>query len=154
MNFKETTFSCDCDLTLRRDEYSDHYALFHDYLLPHAEQIDMSCPMNQYGCGFFQRRIDFFFGKCTDRHFLNLTHPAALIVENETTNCVTFSVEHMSPPISMTTICRKPLLNGRMKEEKAETKSLADLPFEVLFEIIDHMDSLSIFNLSMTCKVI
>ena len=59
---KDTSFCVDCDLTLRREEYAEHYSLFHNYLLSSAEQIDACCPLQEYGCGYHKQTVEFFYG--------------------------------------------------------------------------------------------
>lgn len=36
---RETTYTCDCDQLFRRDEFAEHYELFHDFIVPNADQI-------------------------------------------------------------------------------------------------------------------
>lgn len=135
---RETTYAADCDQLLRRDEFSDHYSLFHDFLLPNADQIDFSCPYKQYGCSFFHQKYDFIYGDCTN------SNPYGNLVENDATKCLSFKLDYFY---------NKFLDENNNEISLSDSKTLMDLPFEVMYVIIDNLDSVSLFNLSMTCKV-
>jgi hypothetical protein len=141
---RETTFASDCDQLLRRDEFSHHYSLFHDFLLPNADQIDFSCPFRQYGCTFFHRKFDFIYG-----HNKNQKSNRSL-VENDLTNCITFKRNDDSSSI----LDDNNNNNNSINYNSEFNKTLMELPFEVMYVIIDNLDSISLYNLSMTCKVI
>lgn len=134
---KETTFTTTCDHILRRDEYTDHYSLFHNYLLPSAEQIDFKCPLAQYGCQYYERKSEFYFGKDESHRYLNLKHPVADLVDSDLTGLLAFNLDAMS---------------SIHQSSKSEHWNLMNLPFDVLYDIIDRLDSLSLYCLSLTCK--
>ena len=46
------------------------------------------------------------------------------------------------------------LLKRHKNENDYSKSTILDLPFEVIYEIFDHLDSLSLFNLSMTSKTL
>ena len=152
---KETTFCVDCDEMLRRDEYAPHYALYHNYLLSNAEQIDLACPMHDYGCDYFKQQVEFFYGsipkqvapssndsfRLSNRKKIKKVStglPAATIVPNKLSNNLTFTLDYLS---------------SETKQDGDAVSTMLDLPFEVMYEIIDHLDSLSLYSLSMTSKV-
>lgn len=127
----------ECEQILRRDEYSDHYKLFHDYLLPNADYIDLRCPMYQYGCRYFEQKSEFFFGKNEECKYLNLKHPRADLVDKSLTGNLGFQLEY---------------LNIKKIDQNASI-NLMDLPFDVIVEIIERLDSLSLYCFSITSKV-
>jgi hypothetical protein len=154
---KETTFCIDCDQMLRRDEYSPHYALYHNYLLSNAEQIDLNCPMREYGCDYFKQQVEFFYGNKPRSYFnhqhvintqnrkkikkIDFDYPSASLVHNKLSNNLTFKLDYLN--------CGE--TNCYVADVR--DKNILDLPFEVMYEIIDHLDSLSLYSLSMTSKV-
>ena len=154
---RETTYTCECDQLLRRDEFSEHYALFHDFLLPNADQIDASCPYRQFGCNFFHQRFEFIFGTSVDNRYLNVSYPMASPVENDLNKCLSFKFDETS----QSTVNKYwdennnslNLINKHLSPASEYENTLMDLPFEVMYIIIDNLDSISLFNLSMTCKV-
>ena len=131
---KETSFTSECDLMIRRDEFSKHYEFVHNFLLPSADFIHYSCPLKCYGCEFFVSKIDFVFGKGEKEKLRTSDNLLPNLVKNELTNCLTFDFD----------------LN---KKENVSPKGLMDLPYEVIYEIIDRLDSLSLYCLSVTSKV-
>jgi hypothetical protein len=144
---KDTSFCIDCDQILRRDEYAEHYSLFHNFLLGSCEDVHLNCPMQDYGCEYFKQRVEFFYGgysfsKTDGKKKFDIDYPAATLVDNKMSGNLTFRLDYLdyeSPELS----------------ENSETgKTILDLPFEVMFEIVDHLDSLSLFSLSMASKVI
>ncbi len=142
---RETTFSSECDQLLRRDEFSQHYSLFHDFLLPNADQIDFSCPFRQYGCRFFHRKFDFIYGSSNKNR-----KSVRSLVENDLTNCVTLKRND-----SIACFLDDNNNNSlNYNNNNNVNKTLMELPFEVMYVIIDNLDSISLYNLSMTCKVI
>lgn len=136
---KETTFTVQCNLMLRRDEFTDHYSLFHNYLLPCAEHIDMACPMTQYGCKYFERKSEFLYGSDDSHKYLNLKHPTANLVKNDVTKCLSFQIDHKD-------------FEDLSIANRSQVIQFMELPFDVLFEIIDRLDSLSLYCLSVTCQ--
>lgn len=141
---KETTYTSHCDLFLRRDEFQEHYLLFHNFLLPNADQIHFSCPFKQYGCNFFCQKFDFLFGGCAN------SNPYASLVENDLTKCISFKVDYFYNTFWDENNNNVSKLESNKYTDDAKT--LMDLPFEVMFAIIDNLDALSLYNLSMTCK--
>ena len=136
----ETTLTIPCDNLIRRDEYADHYSLFHNFLIPHADLIEFRCPMAPYGCKFFERRGEFRFGKNESHRFLNVKHPVADLINSDISGSLVFNLDSMYSHSS----------NASSKGKKI---NLLDLPFDVLFDIIDRLDSLSLYCLSMASKV-
>ena len=132
---KETTFIDMCEHSLRRDEYQEHYTLIHNDLLPNAESIDFRCPMSQYGCDYFERKFEYIFGKCDVNKSLKIEHSVSSLVRNDLSNCLSFKLEYLY-------------------SDSSDKANFLDLPFDILYAIIDRLDSMSIFSLSMTCKVI
>ncbi|CAF0966530.1 unnamed protein product [Brachionus calyciflorus] len=131
----DTHFSVDCNELLRRDEFSEHYDLYHNFIFNNSEDIDKECPFRQYGCGYFKRKYDFMFTKSFQYdqdlkyNFLN-----ADLCHNKLTNQITFN------------------LNNLNIESNKGDYSLLDLPFDILYEIFKNLDSLSIYTLSLTSK--
>ena len=149
---KDTHFCIDCDQNLRREEYSSHYSLYHNFLLSSTEQIHLACPMQEYGCSYFKQTVEFFYGSNflsvnsgQDNYMfkngakkINQDYPSAKLVENKQSKSLTFNMDYL-----------------KCKNENDYSKStILDLPFEVIYEIFDHLDSLSLFNLSMTSKTL
>jgi hypothetical protein len=141
---KDTHFCIDCDQMLRREEYSQHYSLYHNYLLSSTEQVHLNCPMHEYGCEYFKQTVEFFYGNNftnvefnTSRKKINRDYPSASLVENKLTKSLTFNLDYLK----------------NENENNDSTKTILDLPFEVIYEIFDHLDSLSLFSLSLTSKV-
>jgi hypothetical protein len=140
----ETTFAVDCEKCFRRDEYHEHYALVHNFLMPYLDSVYAQCPFHEYGCRFFEKKYDFLFVKdvidtpgCSSLKAINWSkHPlSADINYNSTSASLGFSFEHMIEP------------------SRGDFMSFLDLPFDVLCEIIEHLDSMTLYNLSLTCKV-
>lgn len=133
----DTHFSVDCDQLLRRDEFSDHYDLYHNFIFNNAELIDKKCPFSQFGCSYFKTNFDFMFtnsfdsAQNLDNHLLN-----AKLTENKLTNQISFELANLS--------------NDCMPDINY---SLIELPFDILFEVFNKLDSLSLYSLSLTCKV-
>lgn len=133
----DSHFSVDCNQMLRRDEFADHYNLYHNFIFNNAELIDKKCPFSQYGCTFFKSNFDFMFtnsfdsSQNLDSHLLN-----ARLTENKLVNEITFELANLNSECV-------PDLNY----------SLVELPLDVLFEIFNKLDSLSLYTLSLTCKV-
>jgi hypothetical protein len=135
----EKTFKSDCDCLLRRDEYEDHYKLYHNFLLTNSEEIDLQCPFHEYGCTYFERKYDFLFDNRTD-----FSYPSANLVRNHLNDNIIFDLSY----------CQNTNNQAETKEQDdCKASNLLDLPFDCLFEIIDKLDSFSLFNLSLTCKV-
>jgi hypothetical protein len=152
---RETTYTSECDQFLRRDEFSEHYELFHDFLLPNADQIDVSCPYRQYGCNFFQQRFEFIFGTSVGNRYLNENQPLSNLVQNDLNKCLSFRLD-ARPTLKNywdENNNSSNLKNKTLMYDNEIENNLMDLPFEVMFIIIDNLDSISLFNLSMTCKV-
>ena len=132
---KEMTFIDMCEHSLRRDEYQEHYNLIHNDLLPNAESIDFRCPMSQYGCNYFERKFEYIFGKCTANKSLKIEHSVSSLVRNDLSNCLSFKLDYLN-------------------SDASNKANILDLPFDILYAIIDRLDSMSIYCLSMTCRVI
>ncbi len=126
----ETTFTSFCGQLVRRDEYSDHYSLLHNTLLPSADHIHLQCPMAQYGCPYFEQKLHFFFGRNDAHRYADLAHPQASLVRCAQTGSLAF----------------------RLPAAPATAPLLLDLPADVLYDICDRLDSLSLFSLSQTCR--
>jgi hypothetical protein len=60
---KETEFRVDCESILRRDEFTDHYSFFHNFLFPNLESVHICCPLNNYGCDYFAKGVCFEIDK-------------------------------------------------------------------------------------------
>jgi hypothetical protein len=137
----ETTFAVDCEKLFRRDEFHEHYALVHNFLMPYLDSVYAQCPFYEYGCRFFEKKYLFMFVKddlsARGNRVENWSrHPlSADISFSRSTASLGFSFENMS------------------EASRGSFVSLLDLPFDVLCEIIGHLDSITLFNLSMTCKV-
>ena len=153
---KETQFTIECDQLLRRDEYSNHYALYHNYLLTYAEQIDLNCPFQDYGCDYYKKKYDFIYNGATQNSYMYsscnkvyLDYPSASLHHNKLSNSLAFSVDYLNKDECSDNELRLDvdLVNT------GDAKTILDLPFEVLYEIFDRLDSLSLYCLSMTSKV-
>jgi hypothetical protein len=59
----DTTFSFYCDKLFRRNEYSDHYSLVHNFIMPYMDVIYSQCPFADYGCTFFEKKYNFLYVK-------------------------------------------------------------------------------------------
>jgi hypothetical protein len=123
--------------------------------MPNCDFIEAKCPLADYGCKFVAQRIDFSSSSSCSSH----SHPVRLGFNNSTSTFV-FSFDSNNSNSSNrdkdkdkdSSFKRKnywDLDNG----ENGENLNLLDLPFEVLYEIITHLDSNSLFNLSITSKV-
>lgn len=138
----ETNFSVDCDKFLRRDEYSEHYSLVHNFLMPYMDFTFTSCPYREYGCKEFEQKYDFLFVKDLNEQSAGgyeswSEHPlAADLVYNKTCASLCFNLK-----------------NETKSNQDNRPVSLLDLPYDVLWEICQHLDSISLFNLSLTSKV-
>lgn len=99
--------------------------------------------MAPYGCKYFQRRGEFRYGKNESHRYLNLEHPVADLIDSDLTGSLAFNLDSMN-------------LNSprQIRNQNSDKEiDLLDLPFDVLFDIIDRLDSLSLYCLSMTSKV-
>ena len=138
----DTTFAVDCEKFFRRDEYSQHYSLVHNFLMPYIDSIYSKCPFYEYGCRFYEKKYDFLYVKredakhCSSRHQLS-----ANLNYNTNSKCLGFSFNNM--------------VNIKKEDDNENSEiNLLDLPYDVLFEIFDHFDSMTLFNLSLTSKVL
>jgi hypothetical protein len=137
----ESVFKIECDQMLRRDEYSDHYSLYHDFLLPYSEEIHHSCPMKQYGCQYFDTNYLFSFSKDVNNKIQS--SQIANLIYNDSNNMLAFCLFN----------------NNNYQQNNDYTysnnpKLFEDLPFDIVYAILEYLDSFSLFNLSQTSKVL
>lgn len=103
--------------------------------MPNCDFIEARCPFSDYGCQYFARRIDFSHNCCK----------TVRLGFNESSGSFVFSFDQVK---------QSSRRRNYWDLDEAETNlNLLDLPFEVLYEIITHLDSNSLFNLSLTSKV-
>lgn len=119
--------------------------------MPNCDFIEAKCPLADYGCKFVAQRIDFSSSHSSSSH----SHPARLCF-NDSTSTFVFSFESNNSNSSNRD--KDPSLKRKNywdleNDSNGENLNLLDLPFEVLYEIITHLDSNSLFNLSITSKV-
>lgn len=119
--------------------------------MPNCDFIEAKCPLADYGCKFVAQRIDFSSSHSSSSH----SHPARLCF-NDSTSTFVFSFESNNSNTSNRD--KDPSLKRKNywdleNDSNGENLNLLDLPFEVLYEIITHLDSNSLFNLSITSKV-
>ena len=144
-----------CAQLFRRDEYQWHSKNVHDDILGGMNNwLEQRCPLASYGCGFSVRRMYPNFNQ-----------------DYKSSNFVPFSTIIFSPSVesfgttslSATFPVRKQIEHKKKKKKpmsktfSVPTKSiknlhLTDLPFDVLYPIIDYLDSFSICNLAVTCS--
>jgi hypothetical protein len=161
----ETSITFYCDQWFRRDEYSDHYAINHN-LLSYSEMTDLVCPLQEYGCNYFKKNFMFNHYNTTTNETIentfdiytmnNLSCELAKMLKNSLEYHELNSVEKITAQNFLETEYDRNtelLLSSNEERLEAEKRSLLDLPFEVMFEIIDHLDSFSLYALSITCKV-
>lgn len=132
---KDTDFLTDCDQLVRRDEYEEHYAFYHDILIPNYDVVQSQCPFHDYGCKFFFNRI--VFARKNQAKNGNFPQQLANLTVNRPTGTFVFNLDETT--------------NERTTSAE---KNLLDLPMEVIYEIVKYLDSNSLFNLSITSKVI
>ena len=126
---RQTVYTNTCDNLLKRSQYSSHYNFYHNFLNPMCDEIDKKCPFSSYGCKVFTNRY---------KLYLNGNSKSSIngkIVNLKENNCL--AVKYYD-------------------EKTLKNSSTSDyferIPFEIIHYIIDKLDSLSLFNLSMTSK--
>lgn len=134
----DSHFSVECDELLRRDEFAEHYSLYHNFLYSHSELIDLNCPFKEYGCDYFKTQYDFVFSKEKSAEICQNNMLKGFLVHNLLSNQLTFNLNNF---------------DKIYQRENEDGLSLLDLPCEVLYDIFDKLDSLSFYSLSLTCKV-
>ena len=126
---RQTIFTNTCDNFLKRSQYSSHYNFYHNFLNPMCDEIDKKCPYSSYGCKIFTNKYKFYLNS-------KGSNIEGKIVSLKDNNC----------------------LAVRYYDDKTDCKNSSNsdyferIPFEVIHYIIDKLDSLSLFNLSMTSK--
>jgi hypothetical protein len=124
----KTIYTNSCDHLLKRGQYSSHYNLYHNFLNPMSDEIDKACPFYMYGCDKFTKKYNFYLNKKykgTSGSIVNLKDENFVVIKYYDDK-----------------FCN----NDEDYFEK--------IPIEVIHDIIDKLDSLSLYNLSLTSKVI
>ena len=134
-----------CAQQFRRDEYQWHSKNVHDDILGGMNNwMEHRCPMSSYGCGFSMRRM---YPKCDEKSFI----PKNTIVFSP--GVESFGVAPMSSTNSKNTQMDK-RDTKRQKAQQSKTTSIkavtqnskssvhiTDLPYEILFQITQHLES-------------
>jgi hypothetical protein len=128
-----------CHELVRRDEFFDHYALVHNFLIPHLDVIFQTCPYSSSGCNVFSNRVNFLFVDLFDLSESNWRdhHSNAELTYDESSNSFGFSFSNLEKQIG----------------EFGTGLGLIDLPIEVQGLIMKHLDSASFLSLSLVSKV-
>jgi hypothetical protein len=125
---RQTVFANTCDNFLKRSQFSSHYNFYHDFLNPMCDEIDKKCPYSSYGCKVFTNKYKFYLNrKCStvDGKIVNLKDNNCLAVK---------------------------YYEDKYCKNSSNSDYFEKIPFEVIDYIVDKLDSLSLFNLSMTSK--
>ena len=109
----KTMYTFVCGQFFRRDEYSWHCKNVHDDVIGGMDDwIEHRCPLAFYGCGFSARKM----------------------FPGSKRSCLIFS-----PAVESFGL--KPLKQPVKQSSKQSQRSLLDLPFEIIFEIVNRLDS-------------
>ena len=118
-----------CGQEFRRDEYAWHCKVIHDQVIGGLNNwVEHRCPLSSLGCGFSHRRL----------------FPSASGSSSE--NTLIFSPDVESFGITNNNIAAK---EKSAAADSSNSKSLLDLPLELLLDIVASLDSFSISNLAL-----
>ena len=125
-----------CGQEFRRDEYAWHCKVIHDQVIGGLNNwVEHRCPLSSLGCGFSHRRL--FPGG----------HASS--VESENTLIFSPAVESFGITNNATAAAKKTTFQRVSPSDSCNSKSLLDLPLELLLDIVASLDSFSISNLAV-----
>ena len=126
-----------CAQQFRRDEYHWHSKNVHDDILGGMNNwLEQRCPMASYGCGYSMRRM---YPKLDEEN-----EPRSTIVFSP--GVESFGISSLpNIPMLQTQVKKKgPKLQANSKKSMTQKTSpihIFDLPYEILYQIIQHLES-------------
>ena len=126
---RQTIYSNTCNSLLKRSQYSSHYNFYHNFLNSMSEEIDKACPFSLYGCKVFTNKYKFYLNK-------KYKGSAGTVVNLKDSDCLAIKY-----------------YDEKYCKNSCNDDCFEKIPLEVIHYIIDKLDSLSLFNLSLTSKV-
>ena len=129
-----------CAQQFRRDEYHWHCKNVHDEILGGMNNwLEQRCPMSSYGCGYSHRRMHpklHSDGANTNK----ISKPKSTIVFSPAVESFGISAVNKTPTKTKT---QKLSANSKkpLATKKLSKPTLTDLPYEILYEILDLLDS-------------
>jgi hypothetical protein len=128
-----------CGKSFRRDEYANHMKNVHDDIMGGLSNwIEQRCPLASYGCAF------------SSRLWYPISHGNLARREKSFSTSIVFSpvVESFGTSLIQQTPSMVALESNRNNpgiysaSSHSYKKSLADLPLEILYQILEHLDPL------------
>lgn len=132
-----------CAQQFRRDEYQWHSKNVHDDILGGMNNwLEQRCPMASYGCGFSMRRMyPNFYDKEDDNFIPESTIVFSPGVESFGIAPLT-NVEKRHKQVKKKMQKTQPTSKKQPLSRKSSTTvHLMDLPYEILYQIIEHLES-------------
>lgn len=127
--------------------------------MPHCDFIESKCPFSEYGCEYYSQRVDFSCSTCKSVQLGFNASTGLFVFEFDSNTDKKFCQSNpivqnqFDVPSENLTSRRNYWDLESIESSTTSNLNLLDLPFEVLYEIINHLDSNTLFNLSITSKV-
>lgn len=137
-----------CNEVIRRDEFVAHWQQFHIEVQLSAREVTQRCPLLMYGCTYGRENLTptpkgttMNYNQESDAlHVLSPSHPSSNMLTRQTSSSYEEQIRKK----------QELAMYGYGEDEEESYDVLGQLPAEILTNIVQHLDSISLWSLSQT----